>query len=512
MIALLRVLGIPYAMATQHPDSATRKITANEEVDEAINDLLPLEDGGFGCDEKMVDYEGKLTPYHQPEWIVDSLAKMGLVPGEDYLVTPRIPAEKLEDAARQVIVVWSCLVANRKSIQYGGQAIKFMVHPMSETSRELVVAHRRISKLQRFAEEEIGLKLGEPIKIIPLVEDVVRLIHVDKLLAGFHSQVSKTEGMIYDYYRVFLGKSDASLAYGHLASSIALVIAFSRINRWGQQEGVRVYPIIGVGKPPFRGHLAPHSVSVFVEQYSGYYTVTIQSALRFDTPRKDYIKTLQTLKDNVGREVRVFEPSDESLLIEAARRATAEYLKLLVRIAPHIMEIASRIPSKRDRLPPEKYGRDISNSISFAADRELVKVVERRSLPLPRAIKFAATLYTIGLPPALIGLGRGLARIERELGDYALDLTLKSLPLLRLDAQFELMWYDLALAKTYVGEKIVKLYIEDIKNVKDYLGVDDVGAEGRYKELLWQIRKRIPENNSVAKLVDEAGKLRGFLG
>ncbi|HIP85736.1 MAG TPA: phosphoenolpyruvate carboxylase, partial [Pyrodictium sp.] len=185
MIALLRVLGIPYAMATQHPDSATRKITANEEVDEAINDLLPLEDGGFGCDEKMVDYEGKLTPYHQPEWIVDSLAKMGLVPGEDYLVTPRIPAEKLEDAARQVIVVWSCLVANRKSMQYGGQAIKFMVHPMSETSRELVVAHRRISKLQRFAEEEIGLKLEEPIKIIPLVEDVVRLIHVDKLLAGF---------------------------------------------------------------------------------------------------------------------------------------------------------------------------------------------------------------------------------------------------------------------------------------------------------------------------------------
>jgi len=74
------------------------------------------------------------------------------------------------------------------------------------------------------------------------------------------------------------------------------------------------------------------------------------------------------------------------------------------------------------------------------------------------------------------------------------------------------MWHDLALAKTYVGEKVVELYIEDIKFVKEYLGVDGTGAEGHYKELLWQIRKRIPENNLVAKLVDEAGKLRGFLG
>jgi len=74
------------------------------------------------------------------------------------------------------------------------------------------------------------------------------------------------------------------------------------------------------------------------------------------------------------------------------------------------------------------------------------------------------------------------------------------------------MWHDLTLAKTYVGEKVVKLYIEDIKLVKEYLGVDGTGAEGRYKEILWEIRKRVPGNNSVAKLVDEAGKLRGFLG
>jgi phosphoenolpyruvate carboxylase len=55
----------PTLMATQHPDS-TRMITTSQEVEEAI-EAISL----FRCDEIMVDYEGKLTPYHQPEWIVD---------------------------------------------------------------------------------------------------------------------------------------------------------------------------------------------------------------------------------------------------------------------------------------------------------------------------------------------------------------------------------------------------------------------------------------------------------
>ncbi|MCG2867729.1 MAG: phosphoenolpyruvate carboxylase, partial [Vulcanisaeta sp.] len=55
---------IPHLMCTQHPD-ATVKITAEEEVDEALVDFT-----GFGCDEIMVDYEGKMTPFTQPKDIV----------------------------------------------------------------------------------------------------------------------------------------------------------------------------------------------------------------------------------------------------------------------------------------------------------------------------------------------------------------------------------------------------------------------------------------------------------
>jgi len=48
---------IPRLMCTQHLD-ATVKITSAEEVDEAL-----VAFAAFGCEEVMVDYEGKTTPY-----------------------------------------------------------------------------------------------------------------------------------------------------------------------------------------------------------------------------------------------------------------------------------------------------------------------------------------------------------------------------------------------------------------------------------------------------------------
>jgi len=55
---------IPRLMCTQHPD-ATVKIMSAEEVDEAL-----VAFAAYGCEEAMVDYEGKTTPYSQPKEIV----------------------------------------------------------------------------------------------------------------------------------------------------------------------------------------------------------------------------------------------------------------------------------------------------------------------------------------------------------------------------------------------------------------------------------------------------------
>ncbi|NPA05000.1 MAG: phosphoenolpyruvate carboxylase [Crenarchaeota archaeon] len=511
---MLKLLGVPFAMATQHPDSASRRITAQGEVEEAVNDLLPLSRGGYGCDEKMVDYEGKLTPYHQPQWIVEALARVGLKPGEDYLITPRIPAERLESGERQVMVIWSSLVANKHSIPLGGQAVKYMIHPMTGTSRELVAAQRRITKLEKFAEEELGLRLEEPIKIIPLVEDVVRHFHVDKLMHGLHYNVARTEGLLYDSYRILLGKSDAALSFGHLASTISLITAISRLYAWGFSEKVRVYPILGVGKPPFRGHLAPETVEEFTRQYSGYFTVTIQSALRFDTPRKLYEETIEKLAEGVGGEPRRIPPDLEPVLAEAARHAAAEYLRFLLRAADRIVEVARLVPSKRDRMPMESYSRDVSQAIAFTLDKQLISLGRGR-IPLPRAIKFTAACYTMGIPPGLIGLGRGLRRIRERLGGRILEEIIELAPLLRLDVEYDTAYMSPELAKTYLPESLVEEYMEDARLAADILGVGEPEQPpDEYFDTLWRVRECIKEGPCprIGDLIDEAGAVRGFLG
>ncbi len=504
---------VPVLMATQHPDSASRYIGSRGEVEEAVLDLTPIESGGYGCDEKMVDYEGKLTPYHQVEWVVEALIEAGFAPGRDFLITPRIPSERLEGCVRQVMVLWGVMAANKRSLSLAGsQAIRFIVHPMSASSWELIATQKRILKVQRLAEEELGLRGAEPPCLIPLIEDVVRLINVDHIVSSLYSRLL-SEGFVYEGIRVFLGKSDAALAYGHLASSIGLVVGLSRLYKWADREGVRVYPIIGVGKPPFRGHLSPEAVSLFTRQYSGYHTVTIQSALRFDTPRSLYEETIRALRENVAGKPRILGGDEERVLVEAARIAASEYLVVLRELADTVSLVSKAIPKRRDRVSEEVYSRDLSNAAAFTGDRRLIGSPLR--LVLPRAIKFTAAMYSIGLPPSLLGLGRGLRALGEKLGDQALDLVVKTLPLLERDVCVDLCYSNLELLESYTSTKVAELVREDINTLRDLLGVECcISVPNDYWDRLWRMRRLVSsgDNTSAQKACSEAAVLRGFLG
>lgn len=504
---------VPLAMATQHPDSATRSFTADDEVEEALQDLLPREKGGLGLDEKMVDYEGKLTPYHQAAWIIEELIKRGLTPGDDFLITPRLPSEKLEEPERQVMVLWGVLMANKKSIHMtGSQAIRYVITPMSSTGYEIYVLQRRIIKLQRLAEEELGVKTGH-IEIIPLIEDLESLLHTDKILEGMKNAILSGLGLRYTHYRVLLGKSDTALSYGHVSSSIALVYGLSRLYKWSYKEETRAYPIIGVGALPFRGHLAPWSVEKFVEQYPGYYTVTIQSGIRFDLGREAVERTVSVLREGLYSKPRLLSPGEEKTLVEATRLFTAEYLRFILRIIELIPLIASYAPRVRARMSHSEYGRSFS-SLAFTMDKEILSMKPPEGIKLPRAIHFAASLYTMGIPPSLVGLGRGLKRVERELGAEALELVLKVLPLLRHDVSYDARFYVKDIVEKYVSDpKALKLLEEDIAIARDFFGADATPSE-EYVKALVEAREAIARNSKdeAEKAIARAGKMRGSLG
>jgi len=75
----------PKVMCTQHPDSASKYVSTQEEPGEAIEAAVV-----FGCDEYMPDYEGKATPYHQNVQIVSKfIEETDLIPGKDSFLSLR---------------------------------------------------------------------------------------------------------------------------------------------------------------------------------------------------------------------------------------------------------------------------------------------------------------------------------------------------------------------------------------------------------------------------------------
>jgi phosphoenolpyruvate carboxylase len=62
-----------------------------------------------------------------------------------------------------------------------------------------------------------------------------------------------------------------------------------------------VHPVIGTGSLPFRGSVRPGNTDVFLRQYAGTGTYSIQSAFRYDYPQEDVRAALQTMQREVPR-------------------------------------------------------------------------------------------------------------------------------------------------------------------------------------------------------------------
>ncbi|MEM3708970.1 MAG: phosphoenolpyruvate carboxylase, partial [Nitrososphaerales archaeon] len=214
-------------------------------------------------------------------------------------------------------------------------------------------------------------------------------------------------------------------------------ISLSRLYSIQKKRGVEVYPIIGVGSMPFRGHLSPNNIEGFLDEYSGIYTVTIQSAFKYDHPIVDVRRTVRKLNESLPtKEPEIIETHEEKILIRILEKFVSRYQNIIEGLAPLINSISCYVPQRRARK---------LHIGLFGYNRNLGKV------RLPRAIPFAASFYSLGIPAEFIG-----SSTLSELRDDEHNI---------LQTYYKNMVKDLESVSCYVSWQNINMLISNYKQV-----------------------------------------------
>jgi len=534
-------LKIPATMMTQHPD-ACKYISVQEEPEEAIFSLTP-QPAGLGLEEVMVDFEGKLTPYQQTSQIVlGLLSKETVIPGKDVFVTPRIPSGLEEGVFRQLMALMSVVESNYHAHKRSGiYAIREVILPMTTGAEELLSVRERIIDVIDLAHKEFGMsKDPNIIEIIPLIETVPEIFEI-KTIFKKYLEGCKQRGLSAERFRYMLGRSDLALSYGMVPAVLANKIALSLGHQVQKSTGVEILPILGGGTLPFRGHFTLDNIENTLKEYPGVRTLTMQSSIRYDHGYEETKKLAQILQQKLSlTRPLVYEQTVTNKLINVIAVFVKHYLFSFYPLMEMVNKISDLIPRQRDRLARKSevgYARDLPHPekiTKFLEDKDLANELQKFKPKvigeLPRAISFTAALYSIGLPPEIIGTGRALDEVKERYGDGALDELLKIYPSLKEDLNFACRFVHLDNAREFLPTEVFAQVERDLKLIWRYLGVK-IGSQTQKDRLYATILETMKpilkeiiagreeiladeslEENLVRDWILKLGLIRGGLG
>lgn len=451
-------------MATQHPDNAntpywgkTPAISTLEEVEECYHLFSDL-----GGDEYMWDWEGKFVD----EAVVDRLfnryhdyfRKNQL--GRDKFLTFRIPniwEEKGYRLARSYMtIITAAHTAEEQRLHV--PPLFEVILPMTTHASQLLTVLAKYKEALKYEEAIFEKRVAgrHPIELIPLIEGGVTLLNSRKILKDYAKGYERLFRRRLTYLRPFIARSDPALDAGFIPALLSARGAISEYYRFEEETGIRVYPIIGVGCLPFRGGLSPETIDSFLKNYAGVRTVTIQSSFRYDYPLAQVRRAIRRLHRELPKKRPVrFEDHEIRELTMLAEHFASFYRPVVTRLAPVINEIARVVPSHRERIPHTGH---------FGYSRK----VGRERTKLPRAIAFVASLASLGVPPTLIGTGRGLRSILKSRKEKLLE---RFLPTFRDDLEKVgnyLNWENLKFLARM--DPVWNEVRDDISSIEDYLG------------------------------------------
>lgn len=528
---------VPRTMMTQHPDSASRYVSIQDEPAEAVVGLSPPPDG-FGMEEVMVDFEGKLTPYHQTAQVVHGLFDAGLVPGRDVFVTPRVASATQETTFKQLMALLSVVETNFLSLErHSVPAVTEVILPMVESADECLNARRRIEHVIQLAHDEFGVENDKnALTVIPIIEEIPQLVGLRKLLARY-IDLCRSEGFDVSRLRYMIARSDPALSYGLVPAVLGGRLAVAAGYEIAAERDVAVYPVLGAGSLPFRGHISPDNIGNIIENYAGVRTLTIQSGLRYDHPKDRVLEMIRRVTGELGGEKPLaYEDDERERIVNIIGVFTRTYVDAFLHVMGTVSRLSDLIPRQRDRLARKStvgYARDIARPellaglVTDPAVREGLHAIDLdRQIELPRAISFTAALYTIGYPPEFLGTGRGLVELKRRYGDEGVADLLRFYPDLAGDLAFAGRFLHLDNAREFFSPECGELLEEDIWGVSNVLGTptgpssDEDEQHATLMEVVRPVLKRISsgaggaegELSVVNDCIIRMGGIRGSLG
>lgn len=516
-------------MSTQHPDNVNlppwaegEVIAGDAEVHEtyfAFHDLK--------CEEQMWDWEGKdVDPnivrkllVNHPDFFRENVL------GRDIFLTYRVPNPTVEQTEKKLLI--EALESIPRCYDVAQSFYKKEVcPPVFEVILPFTTSHLELLRVVSYysrvivgkekmkicnaegmsVEDWVGGFKPKAIEVIPLIEDKESLSNIDKILADFAKSLKP------EYVRAFLARSDPALNYGLFPAVLLIKLALSKMHKMAQNLGIRIFPIVGTGSLPFRGHLTPENIDNFLEEYAGIRTVTVQSALKYDFNVERTQKTVERLNSELQTKTAESMTEDqEARMGNVIELFAACYQHRIERLSTLINFIAESIPERRARklhIGLFGYSRDVGNT------------------KLPRAIKFGAVMYSLGLPPELIGVN-ALADLSKE--DWGLldSYYLNWRDDLKIASGF-LCWQNLnnLMSETEIVEKITKKFglkevipkvIEDLQVLEENLGIplgprnlDQRKHENLVNNILISLAKA--DHEEMTRYIVEAARIRHSLG
>lgn len=400
---------IPRCMSTQHPDNVATPFFSDSDVlaGEAEVKEAYFVFSQLGCNEQMWDSEGKEVDNQVVEKLLarytDYFTKTRL--GRELRLTYRVPNPSVEKAQGKILLETLHSIPRAYD---AARAVGYDSPPIFEVILPMTTSHLEVQRVKDYYEKVIvgqnhiklgkeGISVGqwvgdfkpERINVIPLFEDLESITHCDSIVSKY------LEGKDPEYQRVFLARSDPALNYGAASAVLLAKIALQRLQKAEEALSVPIMPILGVGSAPFRGNLAPDNVSNCGDEYPSVQTFTIQSSFKYDHPFRDVSNAVDMLNHSHRRPAL---PIDEKRASRLMHKIVEEYQAQLSQVADLINGISVYVPGRRARK---------LHVGLFGYSRSL------KGIKLPRAIKFCAAFYSIGIPPELLGLS-GLSDKEFE--------------------------------------------------------------------------------------------------